>query len=68
MEQVLLMTCHLETKNSQGPGASAAELRNPGGFVENVDFTKRGGRYQSDFIWNVDWQTQVTKILPCGNT
>ena len=36
-----------------------AEVRNPISFVESPDFTKRPGRYQSDFVWNTDWQAQV---------
>ena len=31
----------------------------PMGGVDQVDFTKRGGRYTSDFIWNTKWKDQV---------
>ena len=34
------------------------------GGVDQVDFTKRGGRYTSDFIWNTKWKDQVS--LPCA--
>ena len=37
----------------------AAPIRDPYAFVESPDFTKRPGRYQSDFVWNTDWQAQV---------
>ena len=29
------------------------------GGIDQVDFTKRGGRYTSDFIWNTRWKDQV---------
>lgn len=25
----------------------------------DIDITKRGGRYQPEFIWNVNWQDKV---------
>ena len=31
----------------------------PMGGIDQVDFTKRGGRYTSDFIWNTRWKDQV---------
>lgn len=30
-------------------------------FVEKADIRKRPGRYQSDFIWNTDWQSQLDR-------
>lgn len=42
----------------------AAPLRSPlDRFRAGADFTKRGGRYKSDFIWNTNWQEQVA-FLP----
>ncbi len=32
----------------------------PMGGIDQVDFTKRGGRWTSDFIWNTRWKDQVT--------
>jgi hypothetical protein len=31
----------------------------PMGGVDQVDYTKRGGRYTSDFIWNTKWKDQA---------
>ncbi len=28
------------------------------------DVTKRGGRYQSDFIWNTNWKDKVSYEYP----
>ncbi|BDA49541.1 probable ATP synthase protein I at C-terminar half [Coccomyxa sp. Obi] len=36
-----------------------AEVYSPLGGVEQTDYTKRGGRYTSDFIWNTKWKDQL---------
>ena len=33
------------------------------GGIDQVDYTKRGGRYTSDFIWNTRWKDQVRPRL-----
>lgn len=38
---------------------SAAEVYSALGGVEQTDYTERGGRYTSDFIWNTKWKDQV---------
>ncbi len=43
---------------------SAAEVYSPLGGVEQADYTKRGGRYTSDFIWNTKWKDQVRDCRP----
>lgn len=40
----------------------AAEVYAPLGGVDQVDYTKRGGRYTSDFIWNTKWKDQVLTV------
>ncbi len=45
--------------------AGAAEVYSPLGGVEQTDYTKRGGRYTSDFIWNTKWKDQVCVSDDC---
>lgn len=46
-----------------GPNcAGVGEVSPALSFVEKTDINKRPGRYQSDFIWNTDWQSQVRSL------
>lgn len=42
----------------------AAEVYAPMGGIDQVDYTRRSGRYTSDFIWNTRWKDQVGLLVP----
>lgn len=53
--QYVSQSWHVETVF---PLAAEVFIPMPGGRAK-VDVTKRGGRYESDFIWNTPWKEQV---------